>query len=348
MYYTEYLPRLNSISVVLDVPKGFFIDVSTKIILKDPHQLSIQSSQTILDFKLPLPITKFSITNLALQNQVLSFKLVLPSIKPDDSSVSTFMNQLDQKWSCNDLKKTPKSNNNHTFQFVCANCETPLIRSEMYTFKDMPSEYWYEMMDFWHCHKPESDHDHSHDKDYKGVLVPHDDHTVIIGTYYLLQKSNSNITDNVTCAKCGCILGEMIQDNVLKILKWKISLVYADQQERFDSKLFMYNSIIDKINSSATRRFKFKLDNAWKYLWVMNLGVKATLNGDTLVNALKVAFTDKIQEKDEDSYELVDIPYSEIVGSFINDLSSMHSKLPQSINCLTMGPTNFQISLISP
>jgi hypothetical protein len=31
-------------------------------------------------------------------------------------------------------------------------------------WKDLPSENWAEMMEFWHCHKPEDDHgkDHEH------------------------------------------------------------------------------------------------------------------------------------------------------------------------------------------
>ncbi|KAK1639204.1 ubiquitin-conjugating enzyme E2-binding protein [Colletotrichum phormii] len=29
-------------------------------------------------------------------------------------------------------------------------------------WKDLPSENWAEMMDFWHCHKPSTDHEHEH------------------------------------------------------------------------------------------------------------------------------------------------------------------------------------------
>lgn len=38
----------------------------------------------------------------------------------------------------------------------CAACSAPLIRPRaLAQWKDLPSEGWAEMMDFWHCHKPE-------------------------------------------------------------------------------------------------------------------------------------------------------------------------------------------------
>lgn len=46
----------------------------------------------------------------------------------------------------------------------CRGCQTTLVAGgKIETWKDLPSENWAEMMEFWHCHKP---HDHEH----------HDDH----------------------------------------------------------------------------------------------------------------------------------------------------------------------------
>jgi hypothetical protein len=45
----------------------------------------------------------------------------------------------------------------------CHNCSTEFLKDDaVKEWKDLPNENWAEMMDFWHCHKPE-EHDHSHD-----------------------------------------------------------------------------------------------------------------------------------------------------------------------------------------
>lgn len=45
----------------------------------------------------------------------------------------------------------------------CKNCEGLVIASEVVReWKDLPNENWAEMMDFWHCHKPDEHHLHDH------------------------------------------------------------------------------------------------------------------------------------------------------------------------------------------
>lgn len=48
----------------------------------------------------------------------------------------------------------------------CKNCEGVVLeRASIREWKDLPNENWAEMMDFWHCHKPDEHHlhDHSHE-----------------------------------------------------------------------------------------------------------------------------------------------------------------------------------------
>ncbi|KAH7123914.1 ubiquitin-conjugating enzyme E2-binding protein [Dendryphion nanum] len=48
----------------------------------------------------------------------------------------------------------------------CKNCRgTILSKDKISEWRDLPNENWAEMMDFWHCHKPDEHHlhDHSHD-----------------------------------------------------------------------------------------------------------------------------------------------------------------------------------------
>ncbi|EEY19840.1 conserved hypothetical protein [Verticillium alfalfae VaMs.102] len=57
-------------------------------------------------------------------------------------------------WSARDL--TPRS------ATACRQCgEAVVPEDRLDVWKDLPSENWAEMMDFWHCHKP---HDHDQEK----------------------------------------------------------------------------------------------------------------------------------------------------------------------------------------
>lgn len=46
----------------------------------------------------------------------------------------------------------------------CRKCKTAVVdQGSIKVWKDLPSENWAEMMEFWHCHKPD-DHNHDHDR----------------------------------------------------------------------------------------------------------------------------------------------------------------------------------------
>jgi hypothetical protein len=54
-----------------------------------------------------------------------------------------------------------------TTRLRCCGCENIVLdtRSEGWTWKDLPSGNWAEMMDFWHCHKPDPPNGHGHGED---------------------------------------------------------------------------------------------------------------------------------------------------------------------------------------
>lgn len=52
-------------------------------------------------------------------------------------------------------------------KMLCRRCQNLLLPSGKVTeWRDLPNENWAEMMDFWHCHKPDEHHlhDHTHDE----------------------------------------------------------------------------------------------------------------------------------------------------------------------------------------
>ncbi|CZT22883.1 uncharacterized protein RCC_08588 [Ramularia collo-cygni] len=51
----------------------------------------------------------------------------------------------------------------------CESCRSIIVsRGKVKVWKDLPSENWAEMMDFWHCHRPDVPHDHDHKTPVKG------------------------------------------------------------------------------------------------------------------------------------------------------------------------------------
>ena len=72
----------------------------------------------------------------------LSWRLPLAG-EPETPSVGS----TDAPWPARDL--------NENTEFLCRGCGEVLVaKGHMREWKDLPSENWAEMMDFWHCHKP--------------------------------------------------------------------------------------------------------------------------------------------------------------------------------------------------
>lgn len=51
-------------------------------------------------------------------------------------------------------------------EIQCKQCDHVLVsKGAVHEWKDLPSENWADMMDFWHCHKPDEHHNHEHQDD---------------------------------------------------------------------------------------------------------------------------------------------------------------------------------------
>jgi ubiquitin-protein ligase E3 D len=76
----------------------------------------------------------------------MSVRLELADIKNMPSVETDAINE--GPWSASDLTSDT--------QLRCRTCEVELLTNESpLIFKDLPSEHWAEMMDIWHCHRPQ-------------------------------------------------------------------------------------------------------------------------------------------------------------------------------------------------
>lgn len=154
--YAELLTNIRQISLAASLSSPS--DASTQVALSadgrtvqlnhhgTTYQLALPAKAALGGIRLPIQDTQKAATT-------LSWRLPL-----DASSITPPSHQLDPlSWSAGDLE--PRS------EVTCRRCSAAVVPAgAAKVWKDLPSENWAEMMEFWHCHKP----DHVHDDDDKG------------------------------------------------------------------------------------------------------------------------------------------------------------------------------------
>ncbi|KKY17343.1 putative ubiquitin-conjugating enzyme e2c-binding protein [Phaeomoniella chlamydospora] len=143
--YAEVLQNIGQITLYAsfqtDKNEGTTVDISS-----DRRFISVTHDGTTAQLLLPLAVSGTAqVTIPAERAKDVSLRLALE----DTNAVTTRFEDLgsEEPWSA--AKFTPSG------RLRCLNCERPVTRSDaIFTWKDLPSENWAEMMDFWHCHRP--------------------------------------------------------------------------------------------------------------------------------------------------------------------------------------------------
>ncbi|CUM65127.1 uncharacterized protein PRCAT00002754001 [Priceomyces carsonii] len=330
----EYLPRVNVLSIIVDFDESLH-DLKG-VALQSKNHLLISSKKKHTDVVLPiyLPHNNLKIKSVNKTKDCLTISISLENPRIENERTESFVSSNIQKWSCKDLKnKTPKDGDMaNLFTFNCISCGQGIIDSRNYKFLDMPSEYWHELMDFWHCHKPHSDE--QVEKDYNGKLQANNN-DVIMGSYYLqlnekFTPQSINTHDGVTCTQCHTSLGDLNGSNV-RLFKWNLSLAYGTRKETFPKWLYIYSVILDKINISASRKFKIYNGSEGIFLWIIGIGMDVSYSDHITKNSLKILYCPAISTGIE---ELENVEYIEtfpdVLKSFNNKIDKVNSLLPSS------------------
>lgn len=156
--YAELLINIRQTTVVASLPSGSnsstFVEISA-----DRKVLTVFHEKELATVELPAPIQDGFVPPIVPQ-AVRDLSLRLP-IKETASE-----NHLHDP----DLAKrrfSSASSLSTETQIMCRSCHALLVKESVKAWKDLPSENWAEMMDFWHCHKPDT-HD-SEDKHHNGL-----------------------------------------------------------------------------------------------------------------------------------------------------------------------------------
>lgn len=154
--YAELLPNLRRISLAASFPSP--TDATTRATLaSDGIIVEVAHHGEVSRLELPAK-AEFGASNLMTPKHgdtTLTWRL---EIAPPDQADGPPLQQNTALWSATELD----AGNG----VACRKCGTSIVgEGVLDEWKDLPSENWAEMMEFWHCHKPD---DHSHQDDTTG------------------------------------------------------------------------------------------------------------------------------------------------------------------------------------
>ena len=145
--YAELLPSIQVVTVAVTLPsastKGTEATVSA-----EGQVFSVKHKGVTTSLELPTRLAQACCQNVKIMDaqQQLSFRF-----KPQATTPIRHLSSRDEvlvPWDAQSLS-------NETV-LKCRVCNTDLLRpSAVRNWKDLPSANWAEMMDFWHCHKPD-------------------------------------------------------------------------------------------------------------------------------------------------------------------------------------------------
>ncbi|KAK4212969.1 ubiquitin-conjugating enzyme E2-binding protein [Rhypophila decipiens] len=157
--YAELLPNIGRISLAISLSPPA-VDASTRVAIDaDGSNVELRHYGEIHRLRLPSRVALGG-SVLPIQKQgvgTLSWPLPLHSTQSLQSRQPNIAGLGTSTWSATDLKIGSGVS--------CRKCGSVIVKDgSIVAWKDLPSENWAEMMEFWHCHKPDHPHgSHSHD-----------------------------------------------------------------------------------------------------------------------------------------------------------------------------------------
>lgn len=144
--YAELLSNIRQVSVIASLHTPSNQDTRATL-SDDRQQLKLVHDGTTALLMLPAQVAAIpSLRQPALGSREISWRLALPST-PSTNNGCDFADSASAPWSASKLSESSQAS--------CRKCGAVLLAAgSIQSWKDLPSENWAEMMDFWHCHKP--------------------------------------------------------------------------------------------------------------------------------------------------------------------------------------------------
>lgn len=155
--YAEHLINIRTLTIQSTLPSP--TDENTACTLSaDGDVLTLTHQGETTSVALPVAVPAHAISVPAVPSKELSFRVRLGQ-----------SDTLQDRQSSETVIPWTAASFSHNVELRCKACRTVLLpQGKIQTWKDLPSEGWAEMMEFWHCHKPNEPHNHEQQTDKKG------------------------------------------------------------------------------------------------------------------------------------------------------------------------------------
>ncbi|KAI1106994.1 ubiquitin-conjugating enzyme E2-binding protein [Jackrogersella minutella] len=359
LIYAELLSNIRQVSVGCSLPTPCLPETRATV-SSDGVVLTVNHNGVEASIRLPgrvastkhLPAQKLGARNISWRLPLATTLAhrVLPA--PDEQTVP---------WSAKDLQSGSP--------VTCRICRATIVESgTVNVWKDLPSENWAEMMEFWHCHKPD-DHGHGHDEGLtsKGYgassrISAQPGVGFVDLTSFLLSETDippsaaSNLP--VLCESCKSQIGVFNeQDSSVSLFKWK---VHVDEQTSrgFDKSPNLSHCIsamllatmarsgcsksiilpMKQDQSAQNEPQPDKITQSLLNIWVFNSNISFSSTEETRspIKAVKVFYrmvsrdeADKLLDSMTSDVQDITLP-ADAIGKVIDILGSSNTLLPQS------------------
>ncbi|KAL6928879.1 hypothetical protein ACO0SA_002209 [Hanseniaspora valbyensis] len=327
-----FVELLSNIGVVQVQTNGEIISVTNNDKFKSDigNQITIAYNGQSKIYKLPFEVVlnEDVAKNLKVNNKTLRCKyLINRLVKPDIDDLITKRDS----YSKSQLTKALENDGNGFLTANCFNCLVELFRIDKNFPKmlELPDENWREMMELWHCHKPDIKKDNEQNKSldqiFSNKILPKYDNLLIGDSYYLINTNlftkDLKITNNkVHCYNCDKLLGSVYNVNdkhtTCKILKQKV--VITNSNSKIDIKYEIYDyltlTILKSIKNFGSRFFTVRSKKQTNFaqvllIWCFDYGLSIGINDVKLDNRLKIMYQ-KLDENDlNDKQNLQDLKH---------------------------------------
>lgn len=308
---------------------------------------------SIIDFHIGSLCNKFKYET-ATSESILSIKA--DKHQTDDTLVKEEFWNIVENMTSNQCWNKKNLKNYGDLNFVCKHCTNAILidtTANCKKFNDMPSEYWQEFMDYWHCHKPDYGTDVSYLEKYNKLRPSTGE--VLIGDSSFLGvpdtfKGRFTIKDTdiendksikiVQCLECNNDIGEVTKDDLISLYKWKLKLnvlqpIKDDIISIFPPEKSVLLSIlnISMFNESQYIKLQSKgKDKSILFLWLFKMGNDVVINDVLFENTTKILYH-AWRESDERMKDVQELTVEqEPFDRFLEQMEKFHSMLPSTIN----------------
>lgn len=327
-YFAEYLPRLKTTSIQVELSRNEIENIeinNDSILLNSSIEIKFPSLINSKDVTYMITPSTPSSSSIRIRNKNIEFLA--------NDNVETIL-QDQYQWNIGNLQKYQQQQHR---SFKCINCNCNIIQvDKVRKFLPMPSELWYEMLDFWHCHKPTVE-------DNLGLLkkfnqLKPNPFNLIIGSYYFIlnpedwQNLKVDGNDILSCEQCNEILGGLdIDVGTFKIYKWQLKL----DGEFFYPYSYVSLKLVEEMNYSAVRVFKIvnEKNNKAIQVWCFGLGIDINISGlGMFKNCLKIMYKTEFEEDSEISkHGEIRVEYEKPFTDFLNHIEKVNKALPTNL-----------------